>query len=64
MYDSLSPSLLMSLKDNYIDPSIVLNLQKLVLELDKYDLSYYKNEDNLDFFKSNPEVRLIINLYY
>jgi hypothetical protein len=54
----------MSLKDNYIDPSIVLNLQNLVLELDKYDLSYYKNEDNLDFFKSDPKVRLFLNLYY
>ena len=50
----------MSLKDNYIDPSIVLNLQRIVLELDKYDLSYYKNEDNLDFFKSDPDVIILL----
>ena len=46
----------MSMNDNYIDHSVVLNIQKLVLELDKHDISYYKDHDKLDFYKSNPEV--------
>ena len=52
----MTPSLLMSMKDNYIDSTVVLNLQRIVLELDKNDISFYKNDDKLDFYISDIKV--------
>ena len=56
LYECCTPSLLMSIKDNYIDPTIILNLQRIVLELYKHDISFYKNDDKLDFYISDPNV--------
>jgi hormone-sensitive lipase len=51
-----SPSLLMCLDNSLLDSGILAKAQTILLDLENNDIEYYADDDNLDFYKTKPNV--------
>ena len=56
LVENYCPSLLLSLNDPFIDSNMLAKAQTLLLDLKKFNLDYYKDDDNLDFYKSKSTI--------
>jgi len=56
IFNSMSPSVLTGCRDNFLDPQLMANIQRVILDLEKNSISDYKNDDNLNFFLTDPKV--------
>ena len=52
----MSPSLLLSCHDSFIEHSIMDHIQSSVLDLDANDLEYYEDDSYLNFYLTEKEV--------
>jgi len=56
VYNSMSHSLLTGCRDNFIDPELMANIQRVFLDLDNNNINDYKNDDNLNLYLTDPKI--------
>ena len=44
------------MNDSFIDSNILSRAQTLLLDIQHYDLDYYQDDDNVDFFKTKGNI--------
>ena len=56
LFDTMTPSLLMSCRDPFIEHTIMDHIQKSVLDLDTNNIEFYENDDNLNFYLTDTNI--------
>jgi acetyl esterase/lipase len=56
VFENMGPSFGMSTRDSFIEISLMGNMQRAVLDLEKFDLDHYDKDDNLNFYKTSSEI--------
>ena len=46
----------MGVRDNFIDPELMANIQSVFLDLEKNNMDKYISDDNLNFFLTDNNV--------
>jgi len=56
VFDNMGPSFGMTCRDSVIEISLMNNMQKAVLDLEKNSLDHYENQESMDFYKTDLNV--------
>ena len=56
VYDNMGPTFGMACRDSFIEISLMGNIQRAVLDLEKENLDYYDKDENLNFYLTNSKI--------
>ena len=56
VFDNMGPSFGMSCRNSFIEISLLGNMQRSVLDLNKHNLDHFDNDENLNFYLTNRRI--------
>jgi len=56
VFDNMGPSFGMTCRDSVIEISLMGNMQKAVLDLEKHNIDHYEKQENMEFYKTDLNI--------